>query len=105
MVGSVLRVCVGDREAGVRADAFDLALDEQLVVDAARLVFVEAVFVGFVEPFEREVFAAPCIGSIQKRAMMSGLSRRHAQCIGKSPTLTLGIGDTGILDAKLSDKR
>src|SRR5436190_16906131 len=71
-IGSVLRVCVGDRELDGRGggDAFDLPLDKELVVDRAGFVFVEAVFVRVIEPLQREVFATPRIGTIQKRAMM-----------------------------------
>ncbi len=65
------------------ADAFDLPLDEEFVVDRAGFVLVEAVFVRVVEPLQREVFATPRIGTIQERAMMSGLSRRHIQSIGR----------------------
>ncbi len=52
----MMRVCVGDRkfdgERGGRADAPDLALDKELVVDRAGLVAMEAVFVRVIEPLQ-----------------------------------------------------
>ena len=68
------------------ANAFDLAFDEELVVDRAGLVAMEAVFVRVIEPLQREVFATPRIGTIEKRAMMSSVSRRHGEFIG-NPSL------------------
>jgi hypothetical protein len=54
-VGSVLRVCVGDRELDgmdLCSGAFDLPLGEELVVDRAGLVAMEAVFVRVIEPLQ-----------------------------------------------------
>ena len=47
----MLRVCVGDRELDdlIAADA---PLDQQLVVDRAGLVAIEAVFVRVIEPLQ-----------------------------------------------------
>ena len=80
----MLRVWVGDRELDGRAggDAFDLPLDEELVVDRAGLVTVEAVFVRVIDPLQREVLAAACIRTVQERAMMSGRRRCHGSHIG-----------------------
>ena len=48
-------MCVGDREPDgmdLCSGAFDLPLDEELVVDRAGLVTVEAVFVRVIEPLQ-----------------------------------------------------
>ena len=55
-MGSLLRVCVGDRDLDRGMDlcsgAFDLPLDEELVVDRTGLVAIEAVFVRVIEPLQ-----------------------------------------------------
>ena len=48
-------MCVGDRELDwmdLCSAPFDLPLDEELVVDRAGLVAVEAVFVRVIEPLQ-----------------------------------------------------
>ena len=67
-MGSLLRVCVGDRDLDRGMDlcsgAFDLPLDEELVVDRTGLVAIEAVFVRVIDPLQREIFPASCIGTV-----------------------------------------
>jgi hypothetical protein len=63
-------------------DPTNLPLDEQLVVDRASAVAVEAVMVCVIQLIQREFFAAARIGTVQKRAMIAGLRAIHANVIG-----------------------
>jgi hypothetical protein len=72
---------VGDRDLdGLVAP--DAALDEELVIDRATVVLVETVFVRVIEPLQGEVFRTPRVRTIQKRAVMSQMRRRHEGIIG-----------------------
>jgi hypothetical protein len=64
-------------------DPTNLPLDEQLVVNRAGAVAVEAVVVRVIQVLQREFFAAAHIGTIQKRAMIAGLRTVHANVIGR----------------------
>jgi len=80
---------VGDRELDAsrifRRDGFsapDPPLAEQLVVERAAVVAIEAIFVRVIEPLQGKIFSAPRVGAIQERAMISQMRRRHEGIIG-----------------------
>jgi hypothetical protein len=62
-----------------------LALGEQRVIDGAALIFAEAIFQRVIQMIEAEIFAAPSVGTIQKRTMLATFAHMRVAC--SSPTL------------------
>ena len=61
----------------VPAGAADAALDEQLEVDAATLVVVEAVVERVPEGVEAEVLRAAGVGTVQERAVVAAVGHSY----------------------------
>jgi len=74
------------------AQPADAALDEQLEVHRAGLVFAEAVVEGVVDPVEAQERRAPPVGSVQKRAMFAAVIRRHVALPFTFSTTVIGSG-------------
>jgi hypothetical protein len=66
----------------IGGDAANLPFDQQLVVNRAGAVAVEAIVIRVIELIQRKLFAATRIGAVQERAMIALLRRCHRFVIG-----------------------